>query len=95
MLGTRPVNWSEDVPALLKLDPSFTTDRIYALDRQPCSFALVERSAAPVLRKTVCQMDEEIDAIRKMEHVVVVEVDQQVVGLAAAQFSAWNRRVVL
>ncbi|HYF91368.1 MAG TPA: GNAT family N-acetyltransferase [Symbiobacteriaceae bacterium] len=95
MAIVRPVVWSEDIPALCGLDTSFTTDRIYRLDRQAFSFTLAEQRVSPPLTKTVCHMADEISSLQKMEHTVVAAVNRMVVGFAAAQHSAWNNRVVL
>lgn len=95
MVTVRPVDWATDTAAISALDTSFTTDRIYHVEQQPLGFTLVERAAVPPLTKSICHLDEEIEDLRKLQHVVVAVIDDQIIGLAGAHYSDWNGRVVL
>jgi GNAT superfamily N-acetyltransferase len=89
----RPLRWPDDLAALEALDTSFTTDRIYRLRRSPLAFELVEETVAPPIHKAYPLLRSDFQRLREMEHVIVAEADGAVIGLAAAAFSAWNRRV--
>jgi ribosomal protein S18 acetylase RimI-like enzyme len=87
------MRWPGDLAALEALDTSFTTDRVYRVRRGPLSFELVEETVSPPIHKTYPLLRPDFQRLRDMEHVVVAEADGALVGLAAAAFSAWNRRV--
>jgi GNAT superfamily N-acetyltransferase len=89
----RPVRWPEDGARLGALDTSFTTSRIYRVDRGPLSFQLVEAAVDPPVRKSYGTLLHEDDRLRQSRHVVVAEEGGTLVGVAAADLSAWNRRV--
>jgi GNAT superfamily N-acetyltransferase len=89
----RPLRWPDDLAALEALDTSFTTDRVYRLRRGLLAFELVEEAVDPPIHKTYPLLHSDFQRLREMEHVVVAEAEGALVGLAAAAFSAWNRRV--
>lgn len=95
MVTVRPVEWPRDAEAIAALETAFTTDRIYQVERQPLGFTLVERAVVPPLTKSVCHLAEEIEELRKLEHLALAVIDGAVIGLAGAQYSEWNGRVVL
>lgn len=95
MFEPRPLRWPDDRGPLLALDTSFTTERVYRVERAGDSFALVEARAEPPLRKSYPLADE-IDALAQMDWVRVVEgADGAIVGVAAVRVEKWNRRAVL
>jgi ribosomal protein S18 acetylase RimI-like enzyme len=95
MITVRPVRWPEDVPALSRIEATFTTDRIYWVERTDLGFTLWEVPVDPPVTKRLCTLAEEVEDLRRMEHVVVAEVGGELAGVAAANYSEWNGRVVL
>jgi ribosomal protein S18 acetylase RimI-like enzyme len=89
----RPPRWPDDEGQLAALDTSFVTDRVYRVRHGPLSFMLVEEAVAPPLRKTYPVLRPDAGRLRGLGHVVVAEEEGVLVGLVAAGFSAWNRRV--
>lgn len=91
----RPLRWPDDRGPLLALDTSFTTGRVYRVERAGDSFALVEGRAEPPLRKSYPLADE-VDALPGLDWVRVVDGEAGAIdGVAAVDFEAWNRRAVL
>jgi GNAT superfamily N-acetyltransferase len=89
----RPVRWPDDEAKLGALDTSFTTCRIYRVDRGPLSFRLVEAAVDPPVRKSYGMLRNKGDRLRQLGHVVASEEDGTLVGVAAADLAAWSRRV--
>jgi ribosomal protein S18 acetylase RimI-like enzyme len=87
----RPVCLPDDRAALLALDRSLTTDRVYRIARTPRSFALEEVPVAPALRKEFPHADD-LGPERSWERGVVAEQDGAPVGFAAWTLRRWNRR---
>src|SRR5207244_1937931 len=75
------------------LDTSFVTDRVYRVQRGELSFELVEERVEPPIRKAYPLRRQDAQRLRGLGHVVVAEMHGAVVGLAAADYKAWNRRV--
>jgi len=93
MLRCRPPRWPPDRDALARLDLSFATDVVHAVERRgPLDFALVERRADPPLVKRYAL---DPDALVAAPHVMVAEWDGRVVGVASVAWQAWNRRAEL
>lgn len=90
----RPVQLPSDRPALLRLDTSFTTDRIYRLQVAPRSFALVEAIVQPPLHKAFTLADE-LDDDRLWEQGFVAQDGDEIVGFAAVRTETWNRRTAI
>lgn len=94
MIHVRPVRLPEDHAALVQLDSSFTTDRVYRVAATPTSFTLVEEAVAPPLRKDY-PLDDELGEDRLWEHGVVAELAGAVVGFGALRMEHWNRRAAV
>lgn len=94
MIQLRPVRWPADRAALLALDTAFVTERIYQVQGDEWSLALAETVVAP-LHKAFPLADELADAQDAWAHMVVADAAGTVVGFAAAQHHAWNRRTTL
>jgi ribosomal protein S18 acetylase RimI-like enzyme len=92
-LTVRSARWPDDTAQLAALDTSFTTDRIYRVHRGDLSFELIEEIVDPPIHKSYGSLREDGDRLRQMGHVVVAEQGTRLVGMAAADFSSWNRRV--
>jgi ribosomal protein S18 acetylase RimI-like enzyme len=94
MVAIRPVRLPEDGAALLALDRSFTTDRVYRIVRTADSFTLEAIPAQPPLRKEFPLADD-LGAERAWEQGFVAEQAGSVVGFAAFTHRRWNRRTEL
>lgn len=92
MIRCRPLDWPRDRAALAHLDASVTTDAVYDVAAGPLGFALAERRVDPPLRKCYDVPWDELPAARLA---VVAERDGGVVGVAAAELTEWNRRMVI
>ena len=95
MLTIRSAQWPQDAAVLSRLDTAFITERIYRPVREELSFRLVEETIQPPLRKQY-----QFDPSNPQEHqnwdfTALAEEDGVLAGFAAAQYVAWNRRVIL
>jgi ribosomal protein S18 acetylase RimI-like enzyme len=90
----RPVRWSEDDALLAVLDTSFTTDRVYRVDRSRLGFTLVEQRIDPPLRKDYRRVTDDL-GLREMDCVRVAQDGERLVGFAAAEYASWNRRLLV
>ena len=90
----RPINRPADTAAILRLDDSFTTDRVYRVVTGDLSFGLVEVPVDPPLRKDYGPLPAGPRPGRAVEYAAVDE-SGVVVGYASAVYEEWNRRVVL
>jgi ribosomal protein S18 acetylase RimI-like enzyme len=95
MITIRGIRWSEDVEVLSHLDTSFMTERIYRPVHDGLSFSLVEADVAPPLKKTYDFRPDDPAERANWDYAVIAEKEYGMAGFAAAQFVAWNRRVVL
>ena len=90
----RPVQLPGDRAAILALDRSFTTDRIYRVVRTAQSFSIAETMAQPPVRKDF-PLEADLGAGRVWEQGLVAERAGRVVGFAALAHRRWNRRTEL
>ena len=79
---------------MLALDTSFTTDRLFRLERTDRGVKLDEVTAAPPIRKSY-SLDDGVDVIPNHDWVMIAENDNEIAGLASVTIEAWNRRAVL
>lgn len=91
MVAIRPVNLPDDRAALLALDCSFVTDRIYRVVGSAESFSLVEEQVYPPLRKTFPLADD-FGTARTWEAGFIAEEGGALGGFIAFSHRAWNRR---
>src|SRR2546426_241008 len=94
MLAIHPVRWPDDIPLLAGLDTSFATDRIYRVIRDEFGFRLAEEKVDSSLHKDHRSVADD-DTLREMDYALVAERDGELVGFAAAEHEAWNRRVIV
>jgi ribosomal protein S18 acetylase RimI-like enzyme len=94
MLTYRPVCLPEDVPALMRLDTSFTTDRIYQVEGDGLGFRLIEQKLDQPLVKDF-PLEGELDEDRMWDYGMVAEADGEIVGFGALRLEAWNRRAAI
>ncbi|HEU5100316.1 MAG TPA: GNAT family N-acetyltransferase [Roseiflexaceae bacterium] len=94
MAHLRTLRWPADREALRSLDISFTTERIYEVRASDVAFTLVETPVAPPRHKAYGDASE-IDSLSTCDYVVVAEIDEILVGVAALRVEEWNRRAAL
>jgi ribosomal protein S18 acetylase RimI-like enzyme len=93
MLTIRAVQLPADEQALLELDTSFTTDRIYRVEATDLTFTLHEERVQP-FRKSFSLADE-LGSDRLWDAGFVAEDGATIVGFAAARVENWNRRLAI
>jgi ribosomal protein S18 acetylase RimI-like enzyme len=95
LITLRPLRWPDDRASLLALDTSFTTDRLFRLERtDDQGVTLVEVAAEPPLQKSYL-LAKDVDLLNGQDWVQIAEHDQKLVAVAAVTIEAWNRRAVL
>jgi ribosomal protein S18 acetylase RimI-like enzyme len=94
MITLRSLRWPNDRAALLSLDASFTTDRIFRLARTEHSVTLAEVATEPLIYKSY-SLAGAVDAIAVHDWVQVAEYDKGIAGVASMTIDAWNRRAIL
>lgn len=80
--------------ALLALDISFTTDRVFKIESMVSGFMLEEVPTVPAVRKSY-SLAADLDAFPTHDWVHIAERGGELVGVAAVKMEAWNRRAVL
>jgi GNAT superfamily N-acetyltransferase len=94
MLTLRSLRWPDDREALLALDTSFTTERVYQVVATAMSFVFHETTITPPLHK-VFDLTAEVDRFPTLDHVLIAELDARLAGVAALSYEAANRRAML
>ena len=94
MLTLRSLHWPDDRQAVLALDTSFTTERVYRVVATAGSFVLHDTTLMPPLQK-VYDLTAEVDRFPTLDHVLIAELDAQLAGVAALSYEAANRRAIL
>jgi ribosomal protein S18 acetylase RimI-like enzyme len=95
MVTLRSALWPQDERVLSALDTGFVTDRIYRLVSEGFSVRLVEEVVTPPLRKRYEFDPANLEERQNWDFTAIAEEEGQLAGFAAAQYVAWNRRVVL
>ena len=93
-ISYRPLDWPQDRAALLTLDTSFTTDRVYRLDRTDDRFELRAITVHPAIVKSY-PFAADVDAMPGYDWAQIAEVGCDLVGVAAMSMQDWNRRAIL
>ena len=91
-IEVRALLWPSDLPQLERLDTAFSTDVVYEVHTAPHSLALVERSISPTLRK---EYHVAWDQLAMGSATIVAVRHGALVGVAALEYVAWNRRAIL
>lgn len=91
----RSARWPDDLRCLAEFDTSFTTDRVYRIVRGEASFTLVEDRIDPPLHKYYGSITHSDDRLQVMEPAIIAEQGGGVAGFAAAEYEAWNRRMIV
>ena len=92
IMEIRPLSWPADLPQLERLDTSFSTDIVYDVQSLPHGFAIVERRVTPSLLKQYPIVWEDL---RACTAAIVAEREGVLLGVAALQHVAWNRRAAV
>ncbi len=95
MLTIRPAEWPRDIAALSTLDTEVVTATIYRPVHEELAFRLVEEAVDPPLRKQYPFQPDDPNERRDWDYTALAERNGTLAGFAAAQYVAWNRRVVL
>ena len=93
-LTLRSLRWPDDREALLALDTSFTTERVYRVVATAVAFAIHDTAITPPLHK-VYDLTAEVDRFPKLDHVLIAEIDGHLAGVAALSYEASTRRAML
>jgi ribosomal protein S18 acetylase RimI-like enzyme len=94
VLALRSLRWPDDRAAILGLDPSFTTERVYQVVASEWSFVLAETAVSPPLHK-VYDLTTEVDGFPDLDYVLIAERDDKPAGVAALSYEEENRRAML
>lgn len=94
MVTLRSLDWPADRPALLALDTSFRTERVYQVVCRERSFVLSPVPVSPPLDKDY-RFADDVDSLPGFDQVIVAERAATIVGIAALKVESWNRRAVL
>ncbi len=95
MFTIRSARLPQDEAALSALDTSFETGVIYEPVRDALSFALIEKSVVPPLQKRYVIPFADTLERQNWDFTAIAEKNGELAGFAAAQYAAWNRRVVI
>ena len=95
MVTLRRARWPDDVVAVANLDTGFVTDRIYRLMRNEWSSELVaEANIAPLAKRYPLNVVDQKER-SQWDCAVVAEAGGTISGFLAAQYQAWNRRLII
>ncbi len=94
MLTLRSLRWPDDRDAIRVLDTSFTTERVYRVVATTTAFTLHDTMVSPRLHK-VYDLTDEVERFPTLEHVLIVERDARVAGVAALSHDIADRRAIL
>lgn len=94
MFAIRPIRLPDDRPALLALDRSFTTDRVYTVAHTSRMCVLEEITVAAPVRKDF-PLAHDLGNTHAWEHGLVAEQAGDLVGFVAWTHQSWNRRTEL
>ncbi len=87
----RPVALPTDRAPILRLDRAFVTERVYRVARTADSFAILEETVAPPLRK-VSPLADDFDTTAPWDAGFVAEEAGELLGFGACIHRPWNRR---
>jgi ribosomal protein S18 acetylase RimI-like enzyme len=76
-----------DLDGIGKIDPSYSTDRIYRVRRSELGFWLEEERVRPPVHRGYCRPSPELS-----DRLVVAGIGAEIVGSAELRFDPWSRR---
>jgi hypothetical protein len=74
-----------DLDGIGKIDPSFSTDRIYRVSRGELGFWLEEERVSPPVRQTYSRPSPELS-----DRLLVASIGGEIAGSAELRFDAWS-----
>lgn len=93
----RPLSLPKDAEQLTELDTSYATDTVYCIEISSSSIALAEEPLHYELRYPLELA--EVSRLSQSHHCSVAEWRRDgriiIVGLAAAEYTSWNKRAIL
>ena len=95
MSTIRATRWPEDIASLSALATTLETERIYRPVCEGFSFRLIEENVNPPMRKNYPFNPSNPLERQNWDYAVIAEEAGNLAGFAAAQYMAWNRRVIL
>ena len=87
----RSIEAERDVDHLERFNASFTTDRIYRLEKTELSAAFVEEKVQTSLFKRYDVSGMRI-ALAESDFALLAEIEGKIVGFLIVKFESWNRR---
>lgn len=94
MILLRDLSWPEDRAPLLALDTSFTSDRVYRLQRAGRSFTLEDVVASRSVSKCY-PLASEVEMLASLDWLQVACKAGEVVGVVGLGLQQWNRQAIL
>jgi ribosomal protein S18 acetylase RimI-like enzyme len=93
-LKFRPIEWRKDRRAIIELDASFRTERVYRVEISGLSARLVEERLARPRVKRYDLRDIGV-AVKDADVTVAAEAEGELAGFMTVKYERWNRRVWL
>ena len=90
----RDLDLAGDAPALRVLDTSYTTSRVYRLDRDRLGAVLTAVAVEPPFQKSYA-LAAQLDELASCDWAQVAVDHDRILGVAALRATAWNRRAEL
>ena len=87
----RPIDWRRDRKAIIGLDASFRTERVYRVQIEGLSAKLVEeRLARPRVKRY--DLSEIGTAVKDSDMRLAAHADDELAGFMTVKYERWNRR---
>jgi ribosomal protein S18 acetylase RimI-like enzyme len=87
MLVVRAARWPEDETRIMRVDTSFSCDRVYSVSAEDLGFRVRAKKVTPPIMKTYV-----VPRLRGSDRLFVAEEGVEVVGFAEVEVASWNRR---
>lgn len=93
-ISIREIDWLHDGKSIVKLDASFTTDKIYRVNTGENSFELIEHKLDSPLAKTY-RLDTMKQLVAEASLAIIAEINNEIAAIMTVKYEAWNRRAWL
>jgi ribosomal protein S18 acetylase RimI-like enzyme len=90
MLVVRAARWPEDETRIMRVDTSFSCDRVYSVTAEGLGFRVRAKKVTPPIMKTYV-----VPRLRASDRLFVAEEGGEVVGFAEVEVASWNRRATI
>jgi hypothetical protein len=94
MLTLRSLRWPDDRQAILALDTSFTTGRVYRVVATASGFDMRSETVTPPLQRAF-DLTPDVDQFPTFDDVLIAEVDAHAAGVAALPYWQLDRRAIV